>query len=751
MGSNGSGKGYLLVAIAAVLMVFFLPACAQARENFRGMITTNVRSMTLEEIKHSKETCIECHSKTTPRIVEQHRKSGHTAAGVDCVDCHGSDHEKMPLVTGKKACAKCHQKETEQMMNSKHAQSWSNMWSNARFQALPKSMAQQGCSRCHDIGVGFADIKDVRCDYCHSTHEFSVEEAKNPASCTTCHMGPDHPQAEAYAASAHGQLYEEAKAGGMSQTQSQSQGQSQGQGQKPNTTCASCHLSEGNHNADISKDKGAATNKTTESNCIECHDAQFSQQWTGGAAQVKMMLDQQVEQAKAIITQLDAEGLLNPSPREREANPVKGQTLVLDKNMLYTGISKPEALYFEMFKFAAATGAKSATHQDFDRAGNMGIKEMARLMSELQNEADTLRSLKAVQPMDAKVEKEKKGYTGALLMGGGLFLGAVGGGITYLVVRKKHRGVWTLLPVLILTGILLMGGAGKALAWEGSSADQSKCSTCHKDQSDQLKSGKHSGLKCLDCHQAGQGTAQVKKPETCGKCHSGEAGYQMEAYETSPHGIQYAIKGTDQWIPTCAACHMPQGIHAPQGSFEGGASGGAGIKEVCLKCHITADVYNFSEDLQDIYKNADLMAGELRDMKSDLINRGIFEQDSLTVKSGLLKKASPEDKAKVEQLAGDFAGFMKAGEASYLKTRSGAAHVNPDYTHWYGNGYLNLNLAKARGTAKELETMADKVHYTGDESGMIGQIPFALGGALLGFTGIFFFLSYINRKRIGQP
>jgi hypothetical protein len=62
-----------------------------------------------------------------------------------------------------------------------------------------------------------AEIKELKktgpgfgvasCDACHTRHTFSVQEARQPQACQTCHMGFDHPQWEMYSGSKHGVRY----------------------------------------------------------------------------------------------------------------------------------------------------------------------------------------------------------------------------------------------------------------------------------------------------------------------------------------------------------------------------------------------------------------------------------------------------------------------------------------------------------------------------------------------------------------
>jgi hypothetical protein len=45
------------------------------------------------------------------------------------------------------------------------------------------------------------------CSSCHTRHTFSVAEARSPETCGQCHLGPDHPQAEIYEESKHGNIF----------------------------------------------------------------------------------------------------------------------------------------------------------------------------------------------------------------------------------------------------------------------------------------------------------------------------------------------------------------------------------------------------------------------------------------------------------------------------------------------------------------------------------------------------------------
>jgi hypothetical protein len=754
MGINKSGP---IIIILAVMFVSVGWAQAQARENYRGMLNTVTRSMPMEEILASKETCIQCHTRVTPMVVAQHQAGPHLKAGLDCRDCHGADHRDMPLVTGKKACIKCHQKETAEMLASKHAISWDKMWNNARYLAIPEAMRQQGCARCHDIGVGFKDVKDVRCDYCHTNHQFSVKEARHPAACTTCHMGPDHPQAEAFAASGHGKQYAV-----------EGKGPEEG---GTSATCVTCHLAGGNHNVSNNIGIGgvsnggvledwywaldaggkpklkrqvvtrAAFNQARAGNmalCGKCHTADFNNQWLGGADQVKEFTDRLLLQAEELVTGLEREGLLYPAPAARAGNPAEGQKLVLGGNQLYSGISKAEAIYFKMYKFAAAQAWKSAYHQDFQRAGTKGIGELQGLMAELQAEADLLRLLGPVQDREkdkapvTDMKNPRPAYLPYML--GGLLLGS---GLAVLVYfnKKKKTGLFTGLIVIMASGSFWFSVPEVALAWGENPGEQKQCSSCHQEKSRQLKTGGHAGLACLDCHTAGSAISRVRKPETCGKCHNETTGYELEIYLSSPHGVQYQIKGSGLWVPTCATCHMPQGTHSPRSKLAGNESEFKGmIGEVCLKCHTTDHVLKFNQDKTAIYKSADDLIKELTRVRQDLIAKGILvphNSDKSQWQLANLKQLPPREREAARKLADELDMKTKAGVfEDAVKLKSGTAHVNPDYAHWYGNAYLNLNLAEVKTTARELEMLAERAGFTPGVKGSAALWPAILLGGV---------------------
>ena len=68
---------------------------------------------------------------------------------------------------------------------------------------LPKlsNWPNQGVGRVNPDGSRGA------CTACHARHEFSIEMARKPFTCSQCHMGPDVPAFEVYEESKHGNIF----------------------------------------------------------------------------------------------------------------------------------------------------------------------------------------------------------------------------------------------------------------------------------------------------------------------------------------------------------------------------------------------------------------------------------------------------------------------------------------------------------------------------------------------------------------
>jgi hypothetical protein len=200
----------------------------------------------------SAQVCVECHTKVTPNIVSDWQFSAHSKNGVNCEVCHGGAHKSAQDVSSVSiptpgTCSTCHQTEVEQYNDGKHAKAWAAMKAmpTAHFQPMTMMEGMKGCGGCHKLGVkSEEEIKGLKkngggfgvasCDACHTRHTFSVQEARQPQACETCHMGFDHPQWEMYSSSKHGVRYLLKQAKVLPDT-------------VPAPTCQNCHMQDGNH------------------------------------------------------------------------------------------------------------------------------------------------------------------------------------------------------------------------------------------------------------------------------------------------------------------------------------------------------------------------------------------------------------------------------------------------------------------------------------------------------------------------
>lgn len=198
------------------------------------------------------QECVNCHKQVTPNIVSDWQLSKHSQNDVDCSVCHGDLHkdsydvDKVRIPTPE-TCATCHDEKVAQFKAGKHAAAWAAMKAmpTAHWQPIAMMEGMKGCGACHKIGLKKEEeIQGLKmtgagfgvasCDACHTRHIFSVQEARQPQACQTCHMGFDHPQWEMYSGSKHGVRYL------LKQNET-----------LPETiaapTCQTCHMQEGNH------------------------------------------------------------------------------------------------------------------------------------------------------------------------------------------------------------------------------------------------------------------------------------------------------------------------------------------------------------------------------------------------------------------------------------------------------------------------------------------------------------------------
>lgn len=208
---------------------------------------------TLKEISPQSESCVECHKNESPGVYEQWGNSQHFRGNVGCFECHSAleedidafEHygEFISTIVSPRDCARCHEHEVGEFNSSHHAKAGRILGSldnilaevvegnnglvTEGFPHGVSAAAVNGCWQCHgseikvlddgkldpatwpNTGIGRInpDGSEGACTACHSRHDFSVAQARTPATCGKCHMGPDHPQMEIFNESKHGIAY----------------------------------------------------------------------------------------------------------------------------------------------------------------------------------------------------------------------------------------------------------------------------------------------------------------------------------------------------------------------------------------------------------------------------------------------------------------------------------------------------------------------------------------------------------------
>lgn len=233
------------------------------------------------------KSCVECHAKETPGMVNDWKESRHGHVGISCLDCHqvkkdspmatqacpgvkGTD-VYVSLIVTPKTCERCHPNEVKEFHESGHARAGLQVEAKAGMQSLMKhfegadhptcqnSPEATGCMQCHGtvvelgadkrptaetwpqagMGTIYPDGSVGNCAACHTRHKFSIEEARKPAACASCHLGPDHPDIEIYNNSKHGHIFN--AEGTTWKYDSAPDAWEPGDYRAP--TCATCHMS----------------------------------------------------------------------------------------------------------------------------------------------------------------------------------------------------------------------------------------------------------------------------------------------------------------------------------------------------------------------------------------------------------------------------------------------------------------------------------------------------------------------------
>ncbi len=248
---------------------------------------SHVRSIVIDRgLTAAGKECVSCHQQYNPGIINDWKNSRHAHVGVSCIDCHAvpksspmaTQHETLvgtdvfiSALVAPSTCARCHAKEAEQFQESGHFRAYHQIIPKDSLHALVQrhegrnhpelsnAPNETGCIQCHgtkieldetgrplastwpNAGMGniYPDGSTGNCSTCHTRHAFSIEEARKPAACASCHLGPDHPDIEVFENSKHGHVF--AADGNNWKWDSAPDAWEPGDYRGP--TCTTCHMS----------------------------------------------------------------------------------------------------------------------------------------------------------------------------------------------------------------------------------------------------------------------------------------------------------------------------------------------------------------------------------------------------------------------------------------------------------------------------------------------------------------------------
>ncbi len=412
--------------------------------------------------------CAECHRKLHPAIVAQFEASAMGKAGVQnprvhfaaaqitCAACHGTNHDEIMATKGRvpeTTCGACHQQiYKEAVLDTGHSYgpgpgglgtNWERNIGVPHYKQMPRKVMEMGCDPCH-AQAGATDAKywseeqkkyvDTSsltyrngCIACHTRHAFNLQEARKPEACYTCHMGPDHPNYEAYMSSKHGSIYV-----ARGQTWDWTKPMAEARWDTP--TCAYCHMlyvgDDGtrttSHNMTrkiiwgmgvqaatgelkditVTPENQAKRNEMVKL-CLTCHSEDKARGYLESADAHKLAGDALVVEARGILAGLYRDKLIEPSHGQVSAGLLPGPRFTAiempegaaqhSPTSLYYDVSPIEREYFDLFFFSALKSYKGAFHMSPDYAWWYGYADVLGHLASIRDHAARLRNEEAVR------------------------------------------------------------------------------------------------------------------------------------------------------------------------------------------------------------------------------------------------------------------------------------------------------------------------------------------------------------------
>ncbi len=189
-----------LLSAAFIVSLIFVQWMEVARKQHEAGIGTHHAA-----IPASSKTCVDCHQKSSPGIIDHWQGSTHAVKGVGCVECHladkgdvdGFDHygAHIATVVTPRDCGRCHKTETQEFIASHHARAGNILASLDNFLAETVEGSREpfnphSPTPGRDITMvnGMASV-DTGCKQCHGSK--IALEATDGSLLTLDHFLPD--------------------------------------------------------------------------------------------------------------------------------------------------------------------------------------------------------------------------------------------------------------------------------------------------------------------------------------------------------------------------------------------------------------------------------------------------------------------------------------------------------------------------------------------------------------------------------
>jgi hypothetical protein len=214
------------------------PAAALVKTSISRRVSSDSIDTSLRDVVVG---CYECHSLRADQHTDSFEHNGY----------------QINVIVSPKDCATCHSVEAEQYSKNIMSHAYGNLVYNSLYRDMiaavnnnyhrkdkelviggtDKATEYESCLYCHGTkvevkglstrqtsfgeltfpvlegwpnqGVGRInpDGSKGACTSCHSRHEFSIEMARKPYTCSECHKGPDVPAYKVYEVSKHGNIF----------------------------------------------------------------------------------------------------------------------------------------------------------------------------------------------------------------------------------------------------------------------------------------------------------------------------------------------------------------------------------------------------------------------------------------------------------------------------------------------------------------------------------------------------------------